>query len=150
MPPDSGVGRQAIAVDMADLRFELPGDRPGDQCVGLELGDLHRHVVAAELREVVERLAIHVNDERVSDGGDDLAVGGLQHSRGVDRDVTLRVAQHGEDVRGGRGDCALDFNTIGHGTILTGASPTLSRMRALTTGLRGGGHFRSRCSALVW
>jgi hypothetical protein len=70
------------------------------------------------LRKVVERFAIHVYDERIPDRANGLAVGGLKHSRGVDRDVTLGVAQHSEDVRGGRGHRALDFNTVGHVSIL--------------------------------
>ena len=48
-------------------------------------------------------------------GGDGVAVGVLQHSGRVDGDVTLRVAQDGEDVGRRGGDGALDFDAVGHG-----------------------------------
>ena len=44
-----------------------------------------------------------------------VAVGVLQHAGGVDRDVALRVAEDREDVGGGGGDGALDFDAFGHG-----------------------------------
>lgn len=50
----------------------------------------------------------------VADGRRGLAVGGLEHARGVDRDVPLRVAQDGEDVGRGCGDGALNFDAVGH------------------------------------
>ena len=76
-------------------------------------------VVLAQ-RIVVERLAVHVHDEAVADRRDGIAVGVLQHAGGVDRDVALRVAEHREDVGGGCGDGALDFDAFGHGPIVSG------------------------------
>ena len=67
------------------------------------------------MRKVVERLAVHVDDEGVADGACRLAVGVLQHAGGVDCDVALRVAEDREDVGGRRGDGALDFDAFGHG-----------------------------------
>ena len=43
-----------------------------------------------------------------------LAVGALEHARGVDRHVPLRIAEHLEDRLWGRGDHALDFDAFGH------------------------------------
>ncbi len=68
-----------------------PSDGPGDQPVLVELADRDGDVVLAH-GVVVERLAIHVYDEGVTDGARRIAIGVLQHAGGVDCDVALRVA----------------------------------------------------------
>ncbi len=111
-------GLQAVAVDVADLRADLPQDRPGDESVLLELADLHRDVVTTQW-EVVEGLAVHVHDEAVADPAHRVPVGVLQHARRIDRHMALRVAQHGEDVRGGSGDRAGHLDAIGHASMVS-------------------------------
>ena len=65
-------------------------------------------------RIVVERLAVHVHHEGVTDVAHRIPLGVLQHAGRVDGDVALRVAQDGEDVGRRRGDGALDFDAFGH------------------------------------
>jgi hypothetical protein len=56
----------------------------------------------------------HVHDEAVADGGHGVSVSVLQHARRIDGDVSLRIAEEGEDVCRWSGDGALDFDEIGH------------------------------------
>ena len=74
------IGFEVVAVHVADLRPDLPQNRPRDQPVGLEVANTDRDVVLAQFRKVVERLTVHVNDEAVARGGDGPAFGVLQHS----------------------------------------------------------------------
>jgi hypothetical protein len=60
-----------------------------------------------------------VHDEAVTLGTDRLPIGVLQHAGRVDRDVTLGIAEHREDVRGRRGDDSLNLDTFAHRHILT-------------------------------
>src|SRR5581483_6352397 len=105
---------EVIAVHMPDLRPNPAQHRPRDEPILLELNNAHSDVVAAQFGEVVERLAIHVDDELVTDRGDGIAVGVLQHARRVDRDVSLWVTEDGEDVGARRRDGALDLDPIAH------------------------------------
>lgn len=106
--------RERVAVHMADRWLDLTEHRPRDQAVLLELLDLDGDVVLAQLRKVVQRLAIHVHDEAVTDAAHRIAVGILEHPGRIDRHVALRVAQHGEYVRRRCGDGAGSLDAFGH------------------------------------
>src|SRR3984885_2957066 len=114
------VGLEAVAADGADLGPDLTQNRPRDQPVGLEFADGDGDVVLAKVRKVVESVTVHVHDEAVTDGAYGRPVGVLQHSGRVDGDVTLRIAEDGEDFGCWSGDRALDFDFLGHGLILSG------------------------------
>src|SRR4029077_3311918 len=87
-------------VDVADRRAYHAAHLPRDLAVRLAGRDYDLHVGAAELGGVVQGLSVHVHDEAVAHVADQLPVGRLEHARAVDSDVTLRVAQQGEDGRG--------------------------------------------------
>ncbi len=55
---------EPVAVDVPELWSDLTEDRPGDLAVGYVFGDGDRHVVLPK-RVVVQRLAVHVDDEGV-------------------------------------------------------------------------------------
>src|SRR5262249_22700463 len=116
---------------------QLAENRPGDLAIRFERDDLDRHVVETE-REVVERLAIHVDHETVTDRRDGLAFGIHQHAGAVDGDVALWIAESFEDGVGIDGDVALDFDPLAHARILP---PHLRRLRtgrgAMPPGARG-------------
>ena len=60
-----------------------------------------------------------MNDEGVTGRGGCVAFGTLQHPGWIDRDMALRVAQHGEDVGGGCCDGSLDLDAVRLGPILS-------------------------------
>ncbi len=60
-----------------------------------------------------------VHDEGVTDLPHGVAVSVLQHPGGVDRDMPLRIAEHGEDVGGRRGDEARYLDAVGHAPIVS-------------------------------
>ena len=66
---------------MPDLWAKLAENRPRDQSIWFELFDLDGDVVLAELRVVVERLAVHVDHEAIADRSHRIAVGVLEHPR---------------------------------------------------------------------
>src|SRR6266851_2677557 len=107
----AGDGLEHIAVDVADLRADLAEDRPRDLMVGHQGHDGDGYVIAAH-RVVVQRLAIHMNDEAVPDGAHGLAGGVHQHPGAIDRHVSLRVAQYPEDRRWVRRDRPLDLQPL--------------------------------------
>src|ERR1700691_3976851 len=75
------VGRlELIAVDVPDLGAELAENRPRDQPILFELLDLDGDVIFAELRIIVQRRAVHVDHEAVTDGLYRIAFGVLEHA----------------------------------------------------------------------
>ena len=82
------------------------------------------YVVLAK-RKVVERFAIHVHDETVADCLNWVTLGVLEHARGVDRDMALRIAEHREILRR-CGDGPLNFDALAHEPIVSGESTTAS------------------------
>jgi hypothetical protein len=61
------VGRlQLVAVHVTDLRADLAEDGPRDQPIRLRVLDAERDVLPAQLREIVERFAIHAFAHRSS------------------------------------------------------------------------------------
>ena len=89
---------------------------PGDLAVALERDDVDGHVVLAE-REVVERLPVHVDDERVADLLGGLTGEALQHPGRVDGDVACRAAHDVEDGRGGAGIGRVTSMRLGRKTV---------------------------------
>ena len=75
---------------------------PRDEPVLLVAGDGDGHVVLAH-RTVAERLAVHVDHERVADRAGGLAGRALQHAGSVDRDMTPRIRYHPKDVAASAG-----------------------------------------------
>ena len=47
--------------------------------------------------KVVQRFAVHVNDEGVTHARDHVTIGAHQHPRALDRDVTIRVTEKSEN-----------------------------------------------------
>jgi len=87
------------------------GDPPGDLGIRDQREDRDRDVVAAQ-REVVERLAVHVDHEGVPHRGDRLTGRVHQHARAVDGHVPLRIAQDTEDRRRLGLDQPLDLEPL--------------------------------------
>src|ERR1035441_4133850 len=114
------VGLEAVAVHVADRRLDLAIYRPRDQLVWLEFEDGDGDVVLAELGGMLPSFRVHMHDEAVTGGAHGRTVGVLQHSGRVDGDVSLWIAEDGEDIGCWSGDGALDFDFLGHGLILAG------------------------------
>ena len=85
---------------------------PSDLFVAHEGDDVHGHVVPAE-RKIVERLAVHVDHERVANLAGGFAGEVLQHPGGIDRDVTGWTPQNVEDGGRRRRDRPCHFHTVG-------------------------------------
>jgi hypothetical protein len=68
-----------------------------------------------------------MDDKAIARGGNGGAFGALEHSRRVNGDVALRIAEHGENVGWRSGDFALHFDSVGHGLILTALPGPRSR-----------------------
>ena len=129
------VGFEPVAVDVADLRADLAEDRPGDQLVLLVVADLDGDVVPAE-RKVVERLAIHVHDEAVAGRGRPVPRRrpGACRRRRSRRGPAGRTARRRR--RRGCGDGALDFDAVGHASMVSGRPPHRRRLPGLPASLR--------------
>src|SRR5258708_23310214 len=89
---------EPVAVDVADRRPDGADDGPGDLLVRFECRDSHRDVILAEWG-VIERLAIHVDDERVTDGAYPPPGAVHQHSGPVHGHVPVPGAENSEDGR---------------------------------------------------
>ena len=110
----------------------------------LERDDVHGHVVLAE-REVVERLAVHVDHEGVADLLGGLAGVVLQHPGRVDGDVARRAAHDVEDRRRrrrdrpGHLDAVRQEHGVGHEWLLGGSGGCASSLTraAVSSRLQG-------------
>ena len=87
-------GLQPVPVEVRNR--DVGAEVPSDLLVAFEDGDVDGHVVLAE-RDVVERLAIHVDDERVPHLLGRFAGEILQHPGAVDGHVARRATQDVED-----------------------------------------------------
>jgi len=99
---------------VSDGWLDLAQHRPRDQPIPLELRDGDGDVVFAQLREVVQRLAVHVNHEAVTNGPHRIAVSVLKHPRRVDRDMALRVAEQRENIGRRCRDGAMGLDVLCH------------------------------------
>ena len=85
-------GLEAIAVAMIEWRLHRADDGPFDPPVLLEAGDDDAHLVLAH-RKVVERLAIHVDHELITNRTHRRPLGALQHAGTVDGDMAVGRGQ---------------------------------------------------------